>query len=148
MSETNCPAGNPNCWCVRELNQRPESYSTKGPAVVGEAVTTLRDEYPHYYRVIPGEIVDGKAVAIIDVYRVLDAFGPLPATIDHAVKKLLALGQRGAKDAAKDVDEAIKSLRRWQEMRAEEATLGLPAEPHADPKDASTGQPGGKKGHS
>src|SRR5690606_3684633 len=41
--------------------------------------------------------------------------------IQHAVKKLLVAGGRGAgKDAAHDIDEAIDAHRRWQDMRSEE----------------------------
>ena len=37
-----------------------------------------------------------------------------------ALKKVLAAGKRGAKDDAKDVQEAIDSLQRWQVMREED----------------------------
>lgn len=57
----------------------------------------------------------------IDVYRVLRLFDVSDPCIQHAVKKLLAAGKRGAKDAEKDIAEAIESLRRWQEMRQEDA---------------------------
>lgn len=58
---------------------------------------------------------------VIDVYRVLQLFEVADPCLQHAVKKLLAAGKRGSKDAAKDVAEAIESLRRWQQMRDEEA---------------------------
>lgn len=57
----------------------------------------------------------------IDVYRVLVAFEVWDPCIAHAVKKLLCAGERGGgKTKEQDIDEAIVSLRRWQEMRAEE----------------------------
>jgi hypothetical protein len=56
----------------------------------------------------------------VDVYRVLVMFEVTDPCIQHAVKKLLAAGKRGSKDAAKDVAEAIESLDRWREMRDEE----------------------------
>jgi hypothetical protein len=60
----------------------------------------------------------------IDVYRVLQLFRVTDPCLQHAVKKLLVTGGRGhkdaAKDAAKDVQDAIDSLRRWQDMRNEE----------------------------
>lgn len=65
---------------------------------------------------------------VIDVYRVLQLFDVADPCLQHAVKKLLAAGKRGAKDTAKDVAEAIESLRRWQEMRAEEAQVELAAD--------------------
>lgn len=56
----------------------------------------------------------------IDVYRVIDLWAVEHPAITHAIKKLLAAGQRGAKDEGKDIQEAIDSLQRWQEMRAED----------------------------
>lgn len=40
----------------------------------------------------------------------LNAFGPLSPEIDHAVKKLLAAGTRGAKSERQDLLEAIQSI--------------------------------------
>jgi len=68
--------------------------------------------YSHYFREVP--------YSHIDVYRVLQLFGVTDPCIQHAVKKLLAAGARGAKDARKDIAEAIVSLQRWQQMREEE----------------------------
>jgi hypothetical protein len=48
----------------------------------------------------------------VDVYEVLNAFKTGDAAIDHAVKKLLAPGQRGAKDRLTDCNEAIQSINR------------------------------------
>jgi len=56
----------------------------------------------------------------IDVYRVLDLFEVKDHAIGHAIKKLLCAGKRGAKGDYQDVDEAIKSLKRWQEMFIED----------------------------
>jgi hypothetical protein len=71
-------------------------------------------KHSHYFKPCPYEHVD--------VYRVLHMFSITDQTIGHALKKLLVAGGRGAgKDIHKDVQEAIDSLVRWQEMRAEEA---------------------------
>lgn len=72
--------------------------------------------FPRYHKPCP--------YPSIDVYRVLVLFEVADPCIQHAVKKLLVAGGRGAKDAATDVGEAIASLQRWQEMRAEEAAVG------------------------
>jgi oligoribonuclease (3'-5' exoribonuclease) len=56
----------------------------------------------------------------IDVYRVLDLFEVKDHAIGHAIKKLLCAGKRGAKGDYQDVDEAIKSLKRWQEIFIED----------------------------
>lgn len=60
-----------------------------------------------YNRLVVG--IDGQK-AIIDVYRVLDAFKTESAAIDHAVKKLLCAGIRHQKDRKQDLEEAIKSI--------------------------------------
>ncbi len=74
--------------------------------------TTLAQEFPHYHKPVPADT--------IDVYRVLHAFEVTDPCIQHAIKKLLVAGGRGAKSLEKDVDEAMASLRRFKEMRAEE----------------------------
>lgn len=61
-----------------------------------------------YDRTIIGKYGSGKCT--VDVYRVLNAFGPLSPEIDHAVKKLLAPGKRGNKDELQDLREAVQSI--------------------------------------
>lgn len=69
-------------------------------------------KHSHYHKILP--------CLNVDVYRVLHAFEVNDPCIQHSVKKLLVAGGRGAKDAKKDVEEAIDSLVRWLEMRREE----------------------------
>lgn len=57
----------------------------------------------------------------VDVYRVLHLFDVTDPCVQHAIKKLLVAGGRGAKDEAKDIQEAIDTLERWKAMRAEDA---------------------------
>lgn len=71
-------------------------------------------KHAHYFKSVEG-------LSYIDVYRVLALFGVTDPCIQHAAKKLLAAGCRGAKDMGQDVQEAIDTLQRWQEMRREEA---------------------------
>ena len=73
-------------------------------------------KHNHYHKPV-------KHLETIDVYRVLQLFGVTDPCLQHAVKKLLCAGQRGIKPVAKDVQEAIDSLNRWQEMLAEDAVL-------------------------
>lgn len=61
-----------------------------------------------YDRVIHGKY--GGGAVTVDVYRVLNAFGPLSPEVQHAVKKLLAAGSRGHKDEKQDLLEAIQSI--------------------------------------
>lgn len=74
----------------------------------------MSEQYPHYFRACP--------YPAVDVYRVLRLFGVTDPCLQHVIKKLLPLdaGGRGHKDAAKDVQEAIDALLRWQQMRREE----------------------------
>jgi hypothetical protein len=53
---------------------------------------------------------------IIDVYDVLKAFNVTNPATQHAIKKLLASGQRGYKDTQQDLDEAIQSIQRAKEL--------------------------------
>lgn len=57
----------------------------------------------------------------IDVYRVLRLFGVTDPCLQHAAKKLLCAGQRGAKSQDQDIQEAIDTLHRYQEMQKEDA---------------------------
>jgi hypothetical protein len=40
--------------------------------------------------------------------------------LQHAIKKLLDSGKRGHKDQYKDIQEAIDSLNRWQDITIED----------------------------
>jgi hypothetical protein len=48
----------------------------------------------------------------VDVYDVLKAFNITCPAMAHAIKKCLAAGQRGHKDAEQDKREAIESIAR------------------------------------
>ena len=67
----------------------------------------------HYFK-------DVSRLDSVDVYRVLELFEVVDAAIQHAVKKLLCAGGRGAKSQPQDVQEAIDSLARWRDMRKED----------------------------
>ena len=71
-------------------------------------------KHGHYFKPVAG-------LQHVDVYRTLELFGVTDPCLQHALKKLLVAGGRGAgKDIRQDVAEAIDSLQRWQEMRAED----------------------------
>lgn len=77
----------------------------------------VRARHNHYHKSVEG-------LDFVDVYRVLKLFNVTDPCIQHAVKKLLVAGGRGAgKDVSKDIQESIDSLVRWQEMRKEEDRL-------------------------
>lgn len=71
------------------------------------------NEYPHYFRCVAH-------LQKIDVYRVISLFDVTDPCLQHALKKIMAAGQRGAKDARKDISEAIDSLSRKLEMMDED----------------------------
>ena len=74
----------------------------------------MTEKHNHYFKPCPYEAVD--------VYRVLTLFAVTDPCIQHAIKKLLVAGGRGAgKSINEDIQEAIDSLSRWQAMREEEA---------------------------
>lgn len=64
---------------------------------------------------------DIRHLEMLDVYRVLELFEVSHPALQHAAKKILFAGKRGAKDWSKDVQEAIDSLVRAQQMREEDA---------------------------
>lgn len=79
-------------------------------------------KHSHYYK-------DVRHFETVDVYRVLSLFNVIDPCIQHAVKKLLVAGGRGAGKAInKDVQEAIDSLTRWQEMRTEDKRVVIHAQ--------------------
>lgn len=71
------------------------------------------NKYSHYQKPV-------EHLKWIDVYRVLVLFGVTNPCLQHAIKKLLCAGQRGAKDQKQDVQEAIASLLRYLEMQTED----------------------------
>lgn len=70
-------------------------------------------KHSHYHK-------DVSHLKTIDVYRVIELWEVTSPSLQHAIKKILIPGGRGAgKDMAKDIQEAIDSLVRWQEMQVE-----------------------------
>lgn len=73
----------------------------------------LKKKHSHYFK-------DVSNLTHIDVYRVCDLFNVTDPCLQHAVKKLLVAGGRGAgKNIQQDVQEAIDTLNRWIEMQNE-----------------------------
>lgn len=85
-----------------------------GLTVPAETDPVNKKDYSHYYKPCP--------YSYVDVYRVLSMFNITDPCLQHAIKKLLVAGGRGVKDIGKDVDEAIASLRRWEEMQYEDGS--------------------------
>ena len=90
-------------------------YRVPSMAGVGDVAGTAPKKHRHYFRNV-------SHLSEIDVYRVLSLFGVTDQALGHAIKKLLVAGGRGAgKDIGQDVQEAVDTLLRWQEMRGEDS---------------------------
>lgn len=77
----------------------------------------VRQKHAHYFK-------DVAHLDSLDVYRVINLFAVTDPCLQHAVKKLLVAGGRGAgKSIDKDIQEAIDTLVRWQSMREEDKKL-------------------------
>lgn len=63
---------------------------------------------------------DVRHLEMIDVYRVIQLWEQDDPALQHALKKILLAGKRGAKDWRKDVQEAIDSCQRALDMEAED----------------------------
>lgn len=59
----------------------------------------------------------------VDVYDVLKAFSVVNPALQHLVKKALAVGQRGHKDAAEDLQDIIDSAIRAKELEVTQGTV-------------------------
>ena len=70
--------------------------------------------HSHYYK-------DVTHLKTVDVYRVLKLFNVTDPCIQHAIKKLLVAGGRGAgKNTERDLREAVDSINRALQMIAED----------------------------
>lgn len=78
----------------------------------GEHYAELENNKSKYHREI-------KKGVLVDVYDVLSAFEVINPAMQHALKKMLAPGKRGAKDAIQDMKEAIQSIERAIELEQE-----------------------------
>jgi hypothetical protein len=111
------------------LAQKAEAFTATSRTMKGEtmseqttrlkfrpALINLSErKHSHYFK-------DVSRLNSVDVYRVLSLFSVTDQALGHAIKKLLVAGGRGAgKDIGQDIQEAIDTLQRWQEMREEDA---------------------------
>lgn len=65
--------------------------------------------FPHYFRQVPN-------CTHVDVYWALKAWDVTDPCVQHAIKKLMAAGMRGAKNKTKDLQEARDSIARALEL--------------------------------
>lgn len=63
---------------------------------------------------------DVSNIKVLDPYRLQELYRMHPCA-EHVVKKLLVAGEReGGKDLDTDISDCIRTLTRWQAMRAED----------------------------
>lgn len=91
----------------RNCTQAPEQPSTPSPDRGSKYHRTIR-------QTLPGD-THGLCLTV-DVYDVCRAFGVECSALQHAIKKLLCAGLRGAKSAEQDISEAANSCRRAIEL--------------------------------
>ena len=97
---------------VKACKATPPDWGEFG--LTNEQVAPAPRKHSHYFK-------DVSRLQTVDVYRVLSLFGVADQALGHAIKKLLVAGGRGVKEIDRDVQEAIDTLMRWQEMRAEDS---------------------------
>jgi len=93
--------------------QTMELKPTSDPSLVGEAGYIFQPPTAAVPAVDRGEKYRRQIKGVtVDVYDVLNAFGVTCSASQHAIKKLLMPGARGAKDRLKDLREADVSVLR------------------------------------
>ena len=92
------PAPNSLDALMEDSNQKFENYITEQDTPVGK----------YQREVLPG--------AWVDVYDIISAFGVTDGGFQHALKKILACGQRGHKDEAEDRKDIELSIKRSNEI--------------------------------
>ena len=81
-----------------------------------------KNKYKRTIKTIDAYDANGKPVKIdvdVDVYDVIRAYGVVSGPLQHALKKVLAPGQRGHKDTLQDLRDIIASVEREIEMQKE-----------------------------
>lgn len=97
---------------IQQDNDKPNSMLRREAAERWEAERGFKNDElikgNKYNRVIIG--LCGTPV-VVDVYRVIDAFDVVNGQLSHLVKKALACGQRGHKDAVEDYEDIALSAK-------------------------------------
>lgn len=94
--------------CKAEMDPLPHQFKQSIDHRRVKALTgtqELATKYPHYYMHVEG-------LNYIDVYRVLQGFNVTDPMIQHAIKKLMAAGNRGYKNFRKDLSEVQDTINR------------------------------------
>lgn len=84
------------------------SFKPKAPDGTTDPVNQPQDGVKYLREIKPG--------VFVDVYDVLRAFAVVNPALQHLIKKALAVGQRGHKDAAEDLQNIYESAKRAIEL--------------------------------
>ena len=107
----------PDAW--QEGEKRMDNIAQNGNDGHYERKVVEHDKKNKYSRKIKTISLGNVDHAIYaDVYDVLTAFEVVNPAMAHAVKKMLAPGQRGAKGTIQDMKEAVESIERAIELEA------------------------------
>lgn len=106
------------CFLRTDLKPVPSDWEegeTRNSAIASDVIQ--HDNNNKYSRKIKTIVVGGiDHDVFVDVYDVLEAFSVNNSAMAHAVKKMLAGGQRGHKGIIQDMDEAIQSIERAKQL--------------------------------
>jgi hypothetical protein len=95
---------------VAKPNKLPKGFLRTSYGV-DTTVTKPVETYNHYVRHFKG--------VKLDPYRIFSLYEITDPCVQHAMKKLFALGKRGSKNLEKDLQEVIDTLVRMKEMLSE-----------------------------
>lgn len=110
--------GCPECGLLSTENHVSDvlnrmSFKPKAPDSTTDPVNQPQDGVKYLREIKPG--------VFVDVYDVLRAFAVVNPALQHLIKKALAVGQRGHKDAAEDLQNIYESAKRAIELEQDNA---------------------------
>lgn len=99
-----------NYWCELSIlaDAKPAAEASEP-----DPVNQPQDGVKYLREIKPG--------VFVDVYDVLRAFAVVNPALQHLIKKALAVGQRGHKDAAEDLQNIYESAKRAIELEQDNA---------------------------
>lgn len=111
MSKCDHTAYCPACFGMPGVPHRGKELPTLASSA--DPVNQPQDGVKYLREIKPG--------VFVDVYDVLRAFTVVNPALQHLIKKALAVGQRGHKDAAEDLQNIYESAKRAIELEQDNA---------------------------
>lgn len=112
-------------WILSNLNHDKDYYELLKPIkkdvmkeslnekIATAEVARQEEKHSHYKK-------DVSHLNVIDPYRIADLYNLHPCA-DHIMKKSLCAGNRGHKDALRDIQDIIDTAERWKQMIEEDS---------------------------